>query len=74
MSSELDTVREKGLTAPRFAPDGGGFSGTPERGEPEPRLNLDDMLQMGLESLLEYFRRPAPGEDQPRRPKDNGAR
>jgi hypothetical protein len=45
------------LTGACLAADGSGASGLPRNDEPRPGLELGDMLEMGLESLLMYFRR-----------------
>ena len=54
----------KGMALPsaRLAPDGSGASGTPRDDDPRRSgIDLGDMLEMGLESLLMHFRRK-PGE------------
>jgi len=45
------------LPGPYLAADGSGASGLPRNDDPRPGLELSDMLEMGLESLLMYFRR-----------------
>jgi len=56
------TLHGPALTGAYLAADGSG-SGAPRDGEDPPRnsLELGDMFEMGLESLLMYFRRK-PGE------------
>ena len=51
------------LSGVYFAADGSGASGAPRDNDPRRTgLELDDMLEMGLESLLMHFRRKAEHE------------
>jgi hypothetical protein len=56
-----DTDRTLGgqvLSSVCLAADGSGSSGTPRGDDPRrPGIDLGDMLEMGLESLLMHFRR-----------------
>jgi len=71
----------KGTALPSayLAPDGSRSSGQPRDDDPRPTgLDLGDMLEMGLESLLMHFRRK-PGEnvvadDRPKTQPDPGPR
>jgi hypothetical protein len=52
------TLNGARLSTVCLAADGSSASGSPRDGEPpRPELDLGDMLEMGLESLLMHFRR-----------------
>jgi hypothetical protein len=51
------TLKGPSLSGAYLAADGSGASGVPRNEEPRPGLELGDMLDMGLESLLMHFRR-----------------
>jgi hypothetical protein len=57
------TLNGARLSTVCLAADGSGTSGTPREGDPpRPGLDLGDMLEMGLESLLMHFRRKPEGK------------
>jgi hypothetical protein len=59
MMNDIDpTLKGPTLSSVYLAADGSGTSGVPRNDDPERSgLELDDMLEMGLESLLMHFRR-----------------
>ncbi len=62
MSDIERTLKGSALSGVYLAADGSGSSGTPRDDDPQrPGIELGDMLEMGLESLLMHFRRK-PGE------------
>jgi len=62
MSDIERTLKGSALSGVYLAADGSGSSGAPRDDDPQrPGIELGDMLEMGLESLLMHFRRK-PGE------------
>ena len=62
MSDIERTLKGSALGGACLAADGSGSSGAPRDDDPQrPDIELGDMLEMGLESLLMHFRRK-PGE------------
>jgi len=72
MSDIMDpTLKAQGLTGAYLAADGSSASGAPRDDEPERNgIEIGDMFEMGLESLLMHFRRRPAGNvlsaDRPR--------
>jgi hypothetical protein len=64
MMNDIDpTLKGPTLSSVYLAADGSGASGAPRDNDPQrPGLDLGDMLEMGLESLLMHFRRKPEGE------------
>lgn len=55
------TLKGPALSSVYLAADGAGSAGAPRDDDPRRDLDLGDMLEMGLESLLMHFRRKPAG-------------